>query len=168
MSTEHLRLSAGGSDPSRDDPGRKSMRLQVHAICQEPQSFAEFKVRHLANFNWQKGGEIMNEAAYEEKSVTEASGKVVKWMGKSIAYGESCEEPEIHNGFTVEVFQTKAGKFVAEIYDASVEETYIETANDLDRLIAQMKGNDNHENDEFMSALAKAFPDRELWVEQID
>jgi hypothetical protein len=69
---------------------------------------------------------------------------------------------------TVEVFQTKAGKFVAEIYDTSVGETYIETANDLDRLIAQMKGNDNHENDEFMSALAKAFPDRELWVEQID
>jgi hypothetical protein len=46
------------------------------------------------------------------------------WV-KASAYGESCKEPEIHNGFAVEVFQTKAGKFVAEIYDASVEESHI-------------------------------------------
>ena len=111
------------------------------------------------------------EKTFEDKSVNLPNGKVLKWTGASIAFGKSCEATlDAHfYSISVEVFETKAGKFIADIWDADNETQYIETATTLDSLVDELSVanyvlSDNHD---FMSALAAAFPDRQVWVEEI-
>ncbi len=103
----------------------------------------------------------------EELKVVCPNGKIVKWIGAQIAYGE-WPEALYNAGYSITVYETAGGKLVASIYNVDENCNDVVVAPTQGFLISGLRNHEWAQNDDFMAALQNAFPDEEIWCEEIE
>jgi len=102
---------------------------------------------------------------YTDHNVTSFTGKKFKWTGKLIRSGQP-EDPD--STYSIVVYETKSQTLVAWITDDRQglnDVVYADTNQDL---IEALSGHEWASAEYFMGALQNAYPDEDIWVEEIE
>ena len=106
-------------------------------------------------------------AINEELKVVCPNGKIVRWTGKEVAYGE-WPEGISNTGFSITIYEIPQGSLVASIYDAAEGQEDVVVGPSQAFLISRLRHHEWAQNDDFMAALQNAFPEEEIWTEVIE
>jgi hypothetical protein len=109
----------------------------------------------------------MSATTEENLKVVCPNGKIVKWTGKQITYGEWPEALD-DAGYTITVYETPRGSLVALLYDAAESREDVVVAPSQALLIGALRDHESAPNDDFMAALQNALPEEEIWTEVIE